>query len=572
MSPGEVPVASGQVQIAAATVPGAAHLRRGRPNQDAVGWLPASGKGKRLVMAVSDGHGGTASPRSHLGSRLAVDVATRLLWQLPTHLTEQILQDAVQQISHAWRREVQEHLNRHPLSSAEIEQGALEPASDTLARLQEHPTLAYGATLLFAIIGAQQIGLGQLGDGDILLVPNSGDTHRPLPPDARLLAHTTTSLCDNDPVGSTRLAVHPRDSRLVILSTDGYANSFTDDASFLQVGTDLLATVNTAGIARVRQSLPTWLAETSQQGAGDDIGVAIALIATSGAHPEPSSPTRASRPAIKPVQVHPVRPAEPPGTHPVPEETAGPSQQPIVRRTATWPAAVGSLIANPPLRDWRHGKNEGASRPRPTSGQRSAGPRGVIIAAVGLAAVLGLGTGGYALIDNHGREQPLARSSNSVSSQPAGTSAPVTVSWTVSDDRLAVLRRAGSTVTKLPLPSPVTKLLPVPGGALLLLANGQVGLLPGVGALIIDDWPTVQASDLVRQRSSYYLLDNSRSQRWVIDPCTGAVTLLTSDKGPPPFSPSITPRPVPTTSESYEARPRPGEPVSWRHAPCEPSE
>jgi len=89
----------------------------------------------------------------------------------------------------------------------------------------------------------------------------------------------TTSLSDEDPVSSARtLLLPPADCRLVLLASDGYANSFATDDAFLQVGCDVLRTVEEQGVDSVRDSLPGWLAETTQHGSGDDISVAIAVL------------------------------------------------------------------------------------------------------------------------------------------------------------------------------------------------------------------------------------------------------------------------------------------------------
>lgn len=558
---------SGQTRIAAATVPGATHLRRGRPNQDAVGWLPASGEGERLVMAVSDGHGGTASPRSHLGSRLAVDVATRLLWELPTPLTEQNLRDAMLEITSTWRREVEDHLDRHPLSRTEIEQGVGEPAPDVLTRLRESPPLAYGATAVFAVIDEQQVGLGQLGDGDILLVSGPEGTHRPLPSDTRLMAHTTTSLCDDDPLDRARLAVLPLACRMVILSTDGYANSFVDDTSFLKVGTDLLKAVDERGITYVRQSLPAWLAETSQKGAGDDISVAAAVTALPGAPKEPSTLQLALRPAIRPVKVRPVCPVELPTAQVqrVPDEVVtlvDSSPRQIAPLAAARSATNGSPPSGIPVPGQSPKKGRGSPRSRPLQGQHSVVRRGAIVAAAGLAAVLGAGAGGYVLLGYHGQAQPSPTHSPNptdspnpthapgpAQSGPARKSVPATVKWEVSGGGLVVQRHTGAERNELSLPSPVNKLLPVPNGALVLLMDGHVGLLPAEGALRVGNWQEVPASDLVQDGSSYYLLDDSRRRQWTINPRTGAVTSLASGKGFEPFSPPTGTPPVPPEGE-----------------------
>ena len=57
----------------AASVTGAAHLRAGRPNQDAADCWESGDR--TVVLAVADGHGGEAYARSDRGARFAVEEA-----------------------------------------------------------------------------------------------------------------------------------------------------------------------------------------------------------------------------------------------------------------------------------------------------------------------------------------------------------------------------------------------------------------------------------------------------------------------------------------------------------------
>jgi hypothetical protein len=61
----------------------------------------------------------------------------------------------------------------------------------------------------------------------------------------------------------------------VLLSTDGYANAFREDAGFLQVGADLLDLVRQEGLGAVAGGLDSWLAEATEQGSGDDVTVGL---------------------------------------------------------------------------------------------------------------------------------------------------------------------------------------------------------------------------------------------------------------------------------------------------------
>jgi protein phosphatase 2C-like protein len=271
-----------RARVAGATVPGAVHLRAGRPNQDSVRWLPPGGEGDRVVMAVSDGHGSSTSPRSGLGSAFAVAIATDVLWQLPDPVSAASIAAAVTTIATRWTWQVKDHLDRNPLTASELgrlscrrDDGPGAPEVIT----PERPTVVYGATLLFAVVSSRELALGQLGDGDVVVVDENGLAARPLPVDERLMAHATTSLSDDDPVSSLRTRIMgTAHNRLVLLSSDGYANSFSNDEAFLQVGRDILRAADAGGIGAIRSSLPGWLAETTRDGAGDDIGVTVAVL------------------------------------------------------------------------------------------------------------------------------------------------------------------------------------------------------------------------------------------------------------------------------------------------------
>ena len=62
-----------------------------------------------------------------------------------------------------------------------------------------------------------------------------------------------------------------------MLSTDGYANCFGHDDGFFKVGTDLLGYARERGRNFVATHLEAWLEQSSRDGSGDDITVALAL-------------------------------------------------------------------------------------------------------------------------------------------------------------------------------------------------------------------------------------------------------------------------------------------------------
>lgn len=270
-----------------ATTRGISHARLGLPNQDAVGIWPPGGSGEALILVVADGHGGAAYTRSHVGAAYAVRIARRLLVKetLPRFPTGQDAPDLPRLkrdceewlpklLVRRWQDAVLRHARRYPLPGQNPAGDGQAEAAQRNGRLRH-----YGATLVAALLTPTLHLYLQLGDGDILLVGEDGEVSvPPLAADSRILANETTSLCGHQAWQDVRVHVQPilKDPpALVMLATDGYANSFVDYDAFTQVGGDLLAALVADGPAHVASHLPDWLHATSAAGSGDDISVAL---------------------------------------------------------------------------------------------------------------------------------------------------------------------------------------------------------------------------------------------------------------------------------------------------------
>lgn len=274
-------------RAAGASVRGAAHLRSGLPNQDAFCWFPAGGAGPPLMLALADGHGSRKSFRSEVGARLAVEAVQVVCHDFLSSWTELANLSAVSRwsadhlpraIVRRWRDAVADDLAARPFASEELDALADDEGPERRRQVVLDPVLAYGSTLLAAIVAGSFITYLQLGDGDILAVSDGGEVTRPLPRDERLFANETTSLCARNAWRHCRVVFQPLfgpPPALILLATDGYANSFRDDEGFLLVGTDLLEMIRTQGLDRVHAGLEQWLREASQLGSGDDVTVGL---------------------------------------------------------------------------------------------------------------------------------------------------------------------------------------------------------------------------------------------------------------------------------------------------------
>ena len=269
-------------QIISASVLGAFHKSHGERNQDALSWWSAEGEQPLAVLCVADGHGGSEYTRSHIGAHYAVEQTQQLLVRelLPRILDgsaladlarfgQQLDQQLEKELVKRWRNSIEKHKDHTPILEKE-----------KLAWSDSQPERHYGTTLLTALLTPELHLYIQLGDGDILTISSDGEVIRPpFEEDSHLFANHTTSLCSMEAWRFVRVHFQPileKPPVLVMLATDGYANSFADDAGFEQVARDLYAAIQQDGPSVVASHLPDWLEATSKVGSGDDISVVIA--------------------------------------------------------------------------------------------------------------------------------------------------------------------------------------------------------------------------------------------------------------------------------------------------------
>lgn len=274
------------------SVRGASHLRHGLPNQDSILSYPYGSVdhvgtfelASRAALAVADGHGSAKCFRSHIGSDLAVHVAITVakeflkaqeeIGDLP--LVKRMAEERLpRELALKWNRLVDEHYENHAFSPEELDVVA---RVDDRRRIEHNPRLAYGSTLLLVMVTQTFAIYLQLGDGDLLTVSEDGEVMRPMAGDERLIANETTSLSAKDAWRDFRYAFqvfHGQPPALILLATDGYANSFASDSGFLQVGGDMLRLIRASGVKQVKGDLPAWLNEASAVGSGDDITLGL---------------------------------------------------------------------------------------------------------------------------------------------------------------------------------------------------------------------------------------------------------------------------------------------------------
>ena len=139
----------------------------------------------------------------------------------------------------------------------------------------------YGTTLLMSFISKEFIFSLQIGDGTILAIDEVGEARYFIKPE-KLLGTETHSLCleNSWKYFKSRLLKFCDDGsnipKMLMLSTDGYGDSFESESDFFEIGKDYLSRIEIGGMKEVDDNLEAWLDETSKSGSGDDISVVLA--------------------------------------------------------------------------------------------------------------------------------------------------------------------------------------------------------------------------------------------------------------------------------------------------------
>jgi len=252
---------------------GYSHKLHGLPLQDA-SRQKRSPDGSWAAVAVADGHGSASCKYSDDGSMLAarvfLDCMDSLYSMKNTHLEEFIRQEAdtgiAMNIVWDWQKRVKklhsDYQRELPLKNGEIDDTALYHL--------------YGTTLIGMLITPEFHFAFQIGDGNITSV--SGKKAAAVLEDDQLLGVETHSMCEKQPWKHARYSIkhieNPQQFAYVI-TTDGFKNSHASQEDYERSCIDYVSMLEENGEHAIKENLPDWLSETSEQGCGDDITMAI---------------------------------------------------------------------------------------------------------------------------------------------------------------------------------------------------------------------------------------------------------------------------------------------------------
>ena len=223
-------------------VKGATHVRNQMPCQDNKRIVEISDE--IAIIAVADGHGSSKCPRSDRGSMIAVN-------------------------------SFYEVMKNYLKVYGEDETGL----SNLITFLNREGDMRFAQDVCEGMLVTDSFVFSfQIGDGDISAVTK--EEVEPLVEPEKFLGTETHSLSKPDAWRKAVASVRRREMEseepyMYILSTDGFANSYTSDEEYQKTCKDYLQMLQEHGADTVQANLKNWLTETSELGCGDDITVVM---------------------------------------------------------------------------------------------------------------------------------------------------------------------------------------------------------------------------------------------------------------------------------------------------------
>jgi serine/threonine protein phosphatase PrpC len=267
------------------SVIGQSHLRKGLPNQDAIGFYDLPGNSPAKVLAVSDGHGSEKCPRSDTGAAFAVNSAVGVFIDFWNTFHGK-LQNQNGADSYSTLGSIERHIRKDvPKQIVKRWVDAVESHAASTPFGREYSTdeelLAYGSTLTVVFVCEYFWTCLQLGDCEALIVDHCHKVNRVARKPHQLIGDETDSLCQRDSdrrfdvnfYGMTNeTAVRPK---LFLICSDGYEKSFASDDDFEKAALDYLQLLQSpTGKTSIEESLETWLQESSKF-SGDDVSLGL---------------------------------------------------------------------------------------------------------------------------------------------------------------------------------------------------------------------------------------------------------------------------------------------------------
>ncbi len=250
---------------------GRSHIKNDMPNQDS---LLIKYYDEAILFGVADGHGSRLCMYSDRGSEFALKALDDEFKKIKNNLYEDdklnikmLTKSFLNSVIESWKEYVLDDYKN--IIKDELN-------DDDLYNI----LLKYGTTLVFSILIDEYIFTYQLGDGNILFISNNNDVITPIDIKEENSFNNTLSMCNKGAIDKFSYKIYcdiNETISLILISTDGYFNSFETNADFEKVGIDILDIYKSEGIEYIKDNLNDWLKETSDNGSGDDTSVCVLI-------------------------------------------------------------------------------------------------------------------------------------------------------------------------------------------------------------------------------------------------------------------------------------------------------
>ncbi len=221
---------------------GAEHTKVGKVCQDAA--LHETSDLYEIAI-VADGHGSEDYFRSHIGSRVATEVALEVIRQFASKISQfsdeeletfktdpeqqgSLMGDAKKQIVELWRERIKQDHDENPFTEAEIDNVSLKYK----LRYSNEKKIdwAYGTTLIAIAVTPKCWFALHIGDGNsIEEYCGDGKFAESVPADPACKGESTASLCQADALDHFRHYLSFEIPQMVFAHTDGIDDSFMAD-------------------------------------------------------------------------------------------------------------------------------------------------------------------------------------------------------------------------------------------------------------------------------------------------------------------------------------------------------
>ena len=267
-----------------AKIQGASHFVSNTPCQDFYNTYELENGIK--VIAVADGHGSKSCLYSKNGAEIATNSFYSIIYSIYKAAkfdNEKFIQmlrsgdyiNIPKAITEEWNKRINDSYDSIVSTNKKKKKIDRE-------EIPEFSKELFGTTLMGLVVADGFIYAIQFGDGDMVCVDNDG-VYNIIDSD-KFLGTETYSLSNENAWKYAkecfqRIEFETMIPFMFVVTTDGFINSFVDDAQYKISCTDYLNTIKQYGPEAVQENLENWLKETSEQGCGDDITfVAIGVI------------------------------------------------------------------------------------------------------------------------------------------------------------------------------------------------------------------------------------------------------------------------------------------------------